>query len=425
MLLCILAANEWSMHSMDIKCAFLQGSPIHREVYLQPPPFAQTDKLWKLRKTPYGLSDAGRQWYIRVQKEMLVLGAKQSSFDRAVFMWHNQQGSLSGLMVVHVDDFLYGGTVEFRTKVITKLRETFVVGSEESEGFKYLGLRVEEDQGGIALSIKGYADSCSDMNTAELGADRSRVLSPAEVTKLKQMSGQINWAATQARPDMAFENCMVGNSIKNATVSDVYKANKVLRRLRDQPVFLFFPKLTVKACRLVGFCDASFGNLPDRGSQGGYLIFLVDDLGRYCPLAWQSRRIRRVVNSTLAAECLAAVEVAEACVYLATILKELLSWKPAHHKGDAEFPISIMCDNKSLVDAVHSTTSVENKRLRIDISVLRDMVSQSHIAEFRWISTHLQVANALTKSGCSSLYLLNVLQYDLRYEAKTGAFVEA
>ena len=41
---------------------------------------------------------------------------------------------------------------------------------------------------------------------------------------------------------------------------------------------------------------ASFADLPDRGSQGAHVTFLCDKYGSFCLLAWQSRRIRRVVR---------------------------------------------------------------------------------------------------------------------------------
>ena len=72
------------------------------------------------------------------------------------------------------------------------------------------------------------------------------------------------------------------------------------------------------------YSDASFGNLAGGGSQGGYIIFLSDPDGSRCPLSWQSRKVCRVVKSTLAAETLALLDAAEAGVYLANLITEVV-----------------------------------------------------------------------------------------------------
>ena len=103
MLLCILAANNWQLRTIDIKSAYLQGCPISRDLYILPPECAKTDKLWKLIKTPYGLVDAGRKWYIRVMKEFTALGAHQAKCDQAVYIWSDPSGQgPCGILVAHV-----------------------------------------------------------------------------------------------------------------------------------------------------------------------------------------------------------------------------------------------------------------------------------------------------------------------------------
>ena len=415
--LLLLSSNNWSLHTLDIKSAFLQGNSIRRELYLKPPKFVNTNKLWKLKKTPYGLSDAGRQWYNRVKKELLQLGATQSNLDKATFIWYNNSTSI-GVMIVHVDDFLYGGSKTFHSSIIPKIRTIFLVGSEESNSLRYLGLNITENDEGIELSTKGYGLSCEEITTKSLGTDRDRKLSPSEITSLKKLSGQLNWVTTQSRPDLAFDNCMIANSVSGATVNDILNANRALRRLRDQEFSLFFPRLKISTCHVVTFPDAGFANLPDEGSQGAFISFLIDKDGAYCPLAWQSKRIRRVVNNTLAAETLTVVEAAEASVFIAKCFAILVA------SDSPGFPISIMSDNKSLVDNLHTTTSIENKRLRIDVGVLRDMLDRKEILQVKWIPTKFQVANALTKKGCSSTYLCKVLQGRLKFDFSSGEFRE-
>ena len=417
LLLCILASNSWTLHSLDIKSVYLQGTPISRTVYLKPPTCANTIKLWKLKKCPYGLVDAGRNWYFRVRKELLEAGAYQSHLDQATFCWFNK-GKLCGLIIVHVDDFLFGGTKEFHSTIINKLRSTFAVGSEENTGMKYLGLHIHEDKDSIVLSAGDYSLSCKEISLPMNDPQKDVRLSCDEKTLLKQLSGQLNWITTQCRPDMAFENCLIGNSIKHASTKDITFANKALRKLKCSDIQLRFPRgLDLSSCSIVVFCDASFANLPDKGSQGAHIIFLVDNSGRYCVLNWQSRRIRRVVNSTIAAECLAALDAAETSVLIRATLKEYID-----PTSELHVPISVMCDNKSLVEAIHSSTMVENKRLQIDISVLRDMLQNQEINELRWISTSMQVANPLTKTGCSLLYLMDIMNHKKRFIASSGSF---
>ena len=60
-----------------------------------------------------------------------------------------------------------------------------------------------------------------------------------------------------------------------------------------------------KDLKIIVFTDGAHGNLVDGGSQGGYFGFLVGENGKCALISWQSKRIRRVVKSSLAAETLA------------------------------------------------------------------------------------------------------------------------
>ena len=65
--LTLFVSMDWQIHSLDVKSAFLQGNAIEREVYIIPLREVNTNKLWKLNKTVYGLADASRTWYLRVR----------------------------------------------------------------------------------------------------------------------------------------------------------------------------------------------------------------------------------------------------------------------------------------------------------------------------------------------------------------------
>ena len=83
-------------------------------------------------------------------------------------------------------------------------------------------------------------------------------------------------------------------------------------------------------------------------------------------MAWQSRKLKRVCSSTLAAEALAAIEAVNHGFLFKEILSEIC------HCND--ITIRVLTDNKSLFQTVPLLTVVEDKRLRIDIASLRESV---------------------------------------------------
>ena len=72
---------------------------------MKPPAEFNNGSLWKLHKTVYGLTDAARQWYLRVKDKLFKLGATVSSLDPALLAWR-VKGNVHGIICLYVDDFL-------------------------------------------------------------------------------------------------------------------------------------------------------------------------------------------------------------------------------------------------------------------------------------------------------------------------------
>ena len=392
---------------------------MNRNIFIKPPEEANSDHLWKMIKCPYGLADAGRLWYLRLKSELLKTGMTMCKYDHALFTFIiNDQ--FCGVLACHVDDIVFGGRREFHDLVINKLRAVFSIGVEENTNLKYLGLLISQDTHGINVSTDDYGRSLKSLSVPKTKSDintNGGQFSSEEVKILKMFCGQVNWLSTQGRPDIAFESCYISNSLKTGDHKIFDFANKLIRKIHNQSVSLFYPCIfDVESCTVVSFCDASFCNLPNAGSQGGYVSFLIDKNGVYCPLAWQSKKIRRVVKSTLAAECLAAVEAAEVTIYLANVLKNILCIS-------RNIDTVLFSDNRNLVNAVHSCTNLEDKRLVIDVSILRDLLEQQELTELLWIATNFQLADVLTKQGASSKLLTNVLNNsNFRFCKSSGCF---
>ncbi len=154
----IISSNHWKLHSIDIKSAFLQGTPMQRNVLIKPPKEAKTDCLWKMLKCPYGLADAGRLWYMKLKEELIKVGMVVCKYDQALFTFYSGN-RLSGVLTVHVDDILFGGEDDFHKLVVSKIKSTFAIGCEDDTNFKYLGLEVNQSESGISVSTEGYSSA--------------------------------------------------------------------------------------------------------------------------------------------------------------------------------------------------------------------------------------------------------------------------
>ena len=401
----IASSEGWECHTIDVKSAYLQGNPIDRDVYLKPPPEFNCGTLWKLNKTVYGLSDAARQWFLRVTDELKHLGMKTSSLDSALFSW-NHSGGLQGVICLYVDDFLWAGTQIFKNMIVDKLSDMFLIGSSASKAFKYIGLNICANNGYTTVDQFEYAQTIKPVTLSrQRAAAKSSELSDAEKTEYRGLIGQLNWISTHTRPDIAFDVCELSVICKNATIADLLRLNKVVLRVKNDNMRIFFPKLEqMNQCTIECYADASFANLTGSASQGGCVIFIKDSTGNYCPIYWQSKKIRRVVKSTLAAETLALVDCASAAIYIRHIIEELTE--------PGELPINLYTDNKSLLDTLSSAKSVDDRRLRIDIAVLQDMIQKKEIRTVSWVDSAHQLANCLTKRGASAEHLRAVISRD-------------
>ena len=111
------------------------------------------------------------------------------------------------------------------------------------------------------------------------------------------------------------------------------------------------------------------------------------------------------MKSTLAAECLALEEAAQTCFWIRSLITELLS---CEHK---EIPIQCVTDNQSLLGTIYSTKNIQDKRLKVNIVILRNMPLTGEITKIKWIKSSLQLSHCLTKSGASTALLLKTLKF--------------
>ncbi len=134
----VIVHHAWTTHTLDVKQAFLQSDDMKREVYVVPPKEAELGDhlMWKLRMAVYGLSDASRSWYLTARRILEEIGLFESKIESSLFFSVNDQGHLDGILAMHVDDLLYGGTEQFLSKMEV-FKSKVVVGNTQSQSVTF------------------------------------------------------------------------------------------------------------------------------------------------------------------------------------------------------------------------------------------------------------------------------------------------
>jgi hypothetical protein len=106
-ILSIVAIENLECHQLDVKTAFLNGD-ITEELYMyQPRGFVvdgEENKICKLNKAIYGLKQASRSWFLKLDNFLLKIGFKRCTSDYGLYVKQNELEK--NFLLVYVDDIL-------------------------------------------------------------------------------------------------------------------------------------------------------------------------------------------------------------------------------------------------------------------------------------------------------------------------------
>ena len=100
------------------------------------------------------------------------------------------------------------------------------------------------------------------------------------------------------------------------------------------------------------------------------------------------------------AETMSLVDTIDVCVWIQHIIEEI--------DGTKLLTTIIRTDNKDLLDSAESTKAVEEKRLRVELGVIRESIRNKEVI-LQWIPGSKQIADSLTKQGANVNTLIQVL----------------
>ena len=355
--LAIAAAEDLEIHQIDIKGAYLNGELTNDEkIYMKQPlgyPVSPNlGEVCRLKKSLYGLKQAGRRWYQKLVEIMEKLGFKRCDVDQAVF--YRRKGSTLIIVLVHVDDCTIAGTsisliLRFKIEIAK-----YVTITDLGELHWILGIEVKRvrERCTIHLSQRSYIDSMlrrygfEDLKPVSLPMEASIRLtsaqSPSTTQQIAHMRnipyqeavGSLMYASLGTRPDITYAVQTVSRFSKNPGEAHWEAVKRIFRYLKGTKEFWLTYGGPQK--ELKGYADADGSMAEDRHAISGYAFLL-----RGGAISWAAKRQEIVSLSTTESEYVAVTHASKEAIWLRSLITQLF---------DIELePTTLFSDNQSAI----------------------------------------------------------------------------
>jgi hypothetical protein len=141
LVLSLAASHKWEVHQMGVKYAFLHGY-FQEEIYMeQCPGYVQNDSslVCRLKKSLYGIKQAPRGWYAKMDKFLITIGFSRFHSNHNVYT--KKVGIHIIISVLYFDDLiLIGSDSKLLNHVKTILKKKFEMADL---GFFHYFLRLQ------------------------------------------------------------------------------------------------------------------------------------------------------------------------------------------------------------------------------------------------------------------------------------------
>ena len=414
-----VASYRWELVSFDVSTAFLHGQGDGRLLGLRPVPemrdalnMGPTDQC-ALIGGAYGRIDAPYLWFCRFRDELLKQGCVQSPLDPCVFGFYeqDQQGRrrLHGCLGIHVDDGIAGGDDKF-LGMLKRVEARFKFGAYETKEFTYTGIHFKQwHDGSIEYDQKQYVEKIKPIEILKSRkAEPKALVSDDERSRYRSLIGALQYAAVHSRPDLAAKVGELQSRVNCCTVEDLSVANRVLAEAKQFPMSLMVLPIAVSEVTFCAFSDASFSSVKERAAHQGTLVFvttpqlLENHWTAVARIAWVSKRLERVVRSTLGAEAAALSNSVDRLMWLrifwAWMNNPDIEWAKPEKVLASENQGALVTDCRSAYDLLTRTAvpQCSEHRTTLECLLIRERLRENCVV--RWVASPAMLSDCLTKS---------------------------
>lgn len=398
-LLSIVAAEDFELHQLDVKTAFLNGE-LEETIYMKQPQGYEeggSNTVCRLNKAIYGLRQAPRAWHTRLKKELEDMGFVASEADPGLYVLHTKTGKVYAL--VYVDDILVAArSAAEMDGVKQRLMEAFDVRDLGESSF-FLGMEIERDRAEktLKLSQKRLTSELVDkygladvkMKTTPLSVSVKLVkgeeseLIDKEKFGYSELIGSLLYLSVCTRPDISQAVGALSRYMSKPTMQHWTSVKGVVRYLAG--TLDYGINFDGKRPNFEGFCDSDYaGDVDSRRSTTGY-VFVMNGGA----ISWSSRLQPTVAVSTTEAEYMAAAHAVKEALWMRKLLSDF-DWERE--------PVKIACDNQGAIKILkHPIASIRSKHIDVIYHFARERVARKEVI-FGYCDTKENIADCLTKA---------------------------
>jgi len=420
LLMASAACHGWHVHTCDVDSAFL-NAPLQEEIYLrQPDGFSDgTDRVFRLRKALYGLKQAPKMWNEELGGHLQASGFERSASDDALYIKFFDSGFC--FIPAWVDDLLLVSDCEEHIQTVKEILGNKYKIKDLGEVSTYLGMQVKRDKetGWLELGLEKYVGKLEE-KFSNLLQETSKVQTPmapdvlykirnggwsdeeaerVSIYEYLSLVGCLQYAATAARPDLAFTVSTLAQDSSDPRVIHMNAAARALRYLVDTAHFVLrFHRES--GSELVGYTDSDWASEADAQSRAAY-VFKVGGGA----VSWASKKLEGVADSTTVAEYKALTQGAKEAIWLRQLCGELRQGTdPIPLRGstsaakEASKPMTLHCDNQSALKLAHNPILHQRtKHVKVAWHFIREAIKDGDV-KVEFVRTALQDADILTKA---------------------------
>jgi hypothetical protein len=397
LLMALAIKNKMKIHQMDVVTAYLQSN-LSELIYMEQPEGYNdgSSKVCRLKKSIYGLKQAGKNWNEKLDAELKMFGLLKSKLDPCVYYEKDR----SIFMAIYVDDFLiFYKDAKFLVKLKSYLQEKFNM-KDLGPAKGCLGIRINATENTVELDQTAYIleilrkFGMEDSKPVGTPSDTNKKLATSDVNAKNDLTGKIPYQeavgsllylAQCTRPDIAFAVNDVSRFNGKHSEAHWAAVKRIFRYLKGTVnLKLIFSNRKLDGLQV--FSDADWGSDPDkRRSCSGIVVKLSGGA-----ISWSSKRQPIVALSSTEAEYIALSSAVCESIWIKQLMDEL----------DKTFAdrIKIYCDNQSSIKLAESDAfRPRTKHIDIRYHNIRDYVKKG-VIDISYVPTEKMTADSLTKS---------------------------